>query len=233
MPKDADINIPLGPDLTQQDTQDIPPITEEMLENFSEKKKEDPEVVEVDFSEKPKKPKKNRRKISFWKLLVVIVVIVLIGFLTYLTWNRWFRYNDQESFVGNWQVAKSDHQVSISENKIKLQDNAVLEYSIDPFTKIIHYKTGKMEGDSHYRFSADRTQIAFIEKEHCNFFSSLMEDIRWAWDVSVCAMNGIELSPAYTKNNSNDVNTENTGIEEIMANGSSKTILLDKVSSKK
>lgn len=46
-------------------------------------------------------------------------------------------------------------------------------------------------------------------------------------------MNGIDLSPAYTKNNIQEVDTENTGLDDIMNNGQSDSILLDRIATAK
>ena len=46
-------------------------------------------------------------------------------------------------------------------------------------------------------------------------------------------MSGIDLSPAYSKNNKNEVDTENTGLEDIMNNGKTESVLLDRIPTKK
>lgn len=46
-------------------------------------------------------------------------------------------------------------------------------------------------------------------------------------------MSKIDLSPAYTKNNKEEVDTEYTGIDDIINNGKTDSILLDRVPTKK
>lgn len=46
-------------------------------------------------------------------------------------------------------------------------------------------------------------------------------------------MSQVDLSPAYTKNNKTEVNTDNTGIEDIISSGQTQSILLDRISTKK
>lgn len=217
-----------------QDTIGMHPITDDVIQNFSEKKAEDKkEKTIVDFEEQKPKTKKKKLNISFWKIILIVFCVLTVGALMFGIWNRWFRFDDHKSLISNWQVANSNSVVEINENNIVLDKNAIFEYHIDSFAKTISYKLGNMEGVSHYRFSWDRNQIAFIENGSTNAFLSIFDDLAWFWDSSTCDMNGIELSPAYTKSNKNEVNTENTGLEDIFKKGENNSILLDRVSTKK
>ncbi len=109
----------------------------------------------------------------------------------------------------------------------------MLEYTVDPVSKVIKYKTGDKSGQSHYRFSWDRNQLAIVENTTCDPVSTILSDLGWFWDWATCGMSGIDLSPSYTKNNKNEVDTENTGLDDIMNNGKSESILLDRIPTKK
>ena len=148
-------------------------------------------------------------------------------------WNRWFRYDDKSQLISNWQISGSNTIIVIDGKKIHLDKDAVLEYEVDDFAKLINYKIGDKSGTSHYRFSWDRNQLALIENCGNDAISTICSDFGWFWDFMTCGMAKIDLSPAYTKNNKDEVDTHNTGIEDIISNGHTSSMLLDKISTKK
>lgn len=245
------------------DTNKIPRVTQDMIDTFSDPKPKKEanaessegasEVVEqvVEISENPsedktvvdfvedatdeEKPKSKKEHKPFFlvKFFVSIIVIFLLCAAVFGTWNRWFRYNDEEQLISNWQINGSNSVVVIDKKTITLNPNAILTYTIDTGAKVINYQIGDMNGQSHYRFSWDRNQLALCENTSCDPISTIVSDLGWFWDWSTCGMSQIDLSPAYTKNNKNEVDTENTGLEEIISNGQSQSILLDRISTKK
>ena len=108
-----------------------------------------------------------------------------------------------------------------------------MTYTLDTGAKVINYKIGEFSGQSHYRFSWDRNQLALVENTAYDPISTMLSDLGWFWDWATCSMSKIDLSPAYTKNNIEAVDTENTGLDDIMNNGKTDSILLDRVSTKK
>lgn len=266
MAKHSKIDIPLGPDISNQETQDLPPITEEVLNVFAEKKpeveakhinldKEDKESKKQESeiktdrphvnekkkqkktkkarpnvkNQKPKKKKNKKKKIRskhkflLLKITLWLMLILLFLVLAFSVWNRWFRYNDEQQIIGEWQLAGTSSVCTIDQKNIILGKNAVLEYKIDVAAKLIYYKLGNMEGCSHYRFSADRKQLAFVEEGSKDGFSTVIDDFNWFCNYCECASKGIDLSPAYTQK----ANSENTSqnIENIK-NGSNHNFLL-------
>lgn len=259
-----------------EDTNTIPKVTEEMLQNFADpsarSKKacntnlpensqanlqpeinEDnnievnPEDVEtivnqkeyVNFrvkskdEQKKKKVKTKKFNFSLAKFFVIIIILALLVSAVFGVWNRWFRYNDEQDIVSSWQINNSDASVKIDEKNIIINANANLKYTVDTFAKVINYEIGDMKGQSHYRFSWDRNQLALVENSNYDALSTILSDLGWFWDWSTCKMSKVDLSPAYTKNNKEHVDTENTGIEDIIENGRTESILLDKISTKK
>lgn len=195
----------------------------------------------IDFKEdsinekeqKPKIPPKQHKPFFLLKLFIGVFVVALVLASFFGIWNRWFRYDDAQEIISNWQIHGTNNVVVIDKKTINLGPNAVLEYTIDTGAKVIHYKTGDKIGVSHYRFSWDHNQVAIIESSGSDPFSTMISDLIWFWDQSTCQMNGIDLSPAYTKNNTQEVDTENTGLDDIMNNGQSESILLDRVATQK
>lgn len=203
--------------------------------------KQVPKKTIVEFNDedvpiKDKEPKEEqvKQKKKNWLLRIIICVFVLF-FLTLLffgVWNRWFRYNDKELIISKWQISSSSQIVNIDKKIIDLGPNAKMEYTLDTASKVINYTIGDKSGQSHYRFSWDTNQLAIIENTNCDFFSTLFSDIKWFWDWSTCSMSKIDLSPAYTKNNRDNIDLENTGINDIMDSGQTQSILLDKITTK-
>ena len=247
-------------DISSQDTDKISRVTQEMLDTFADPvKKEEPKdsqedenlqdteenqgdvdsqektVVEFneDETEEVKKPKREKKPFSFLKLCLWLIAILFVVAAAFGIWNRWFRYDDKLQLISNWQVSGTNTIVVIDGKTINLGPNAVLNYTVDEGSKIINYTIGEMKGSSHYRFSWDRNQLALIENCGTDPFSTILSDLGWFWDYMTCKMGKIDLSPAYTKNNKEEVDTQNTGLEEIISNGNSSSILLDKVSTKK
>ncbi len=120
----------------------------------------------------------------------------------------------------------------VSDTQMDLGKNAVLEYTVDAGAKVINYKIGDMSGTTHYRFSADRNQLALVENCNTDPISTMLSDLGWFWDYMTCKMAKIDLSPAYTKNNKEEVDTKNTGLDDIMFKGNTMSILLDRVATK-
>ncbi len=120
----------------------------------------------------------------------------------------------------------------VTDTQMDLGKNAVLEYTIDSGAKVINYTIGDMSGSTHYRFSADRNQLALVENCNTDPISTILSDLGWFWDYMTCKMAKIDLSPAYTKNNKEEVDTKNTGLDDIMFKGNTMSILLDRVATK-
>ena len=236
------------------DTNKIPKVTQEMLDTFadhkpkeeeqetteqvaeiSENPSEDKTVVEFseDKTEEEQKPAKPKKFSFFLKGLLVILLIAFVGIAIFGIWNRWFRYDDEAQLISNWQINGSNAVVVIDKENIILSKDAVLKYTVDTGAKVINYTIGDMSGQSHYRFSWDRNQLALCENVACDPISTMFSDIGWFWDWSTCGMSQVDLSPAYTKNNKTEVNTDNTGIEDIISSGQTQSILLDRISTKK
>lgn len=232
------------------DTNKIPKVTQEMLDKFADPVNEAPEPVAeisenpsedktvVDFVEdeidEPKEKQKKERKPFFvLKICIAIFVIFLIIASVFGIWNRWFRYDDEADLISNWQINGTNAIVVIDKKNITLNENTVMNYTVDTGAKVINYTIGDMNGQSHYRFSWDRNQLALCENTSCDPISTLLSDLGWFWDWSTCGMSQVDLSPAYTKNNKTEVDTENTGIEDIISNGQTQSILLDRISTKK
>lgn len=225
--------------------------TEENLENSESSVKADNEddaseaegtsKTVVDFSEdfdiaSKEEALKNDKPQKFlhpFRIIVGAIIIFLSLMLIFGIWNRWFRYNDQQEFISNWVISGTDKTVVIDKECINLNPNAVLKYKVDSFAKVINYEIGDMKGCSHYRFSWDRAQLAIVENCATDPISTIASDLGWFWDWATCGMSKIDLSPAYTKNNKQEVNTQNTGLDDIMNNGSGQSILLDKIPTKK
>ena len=108
-----------------------------------------------------------------------------------------------------------------------------MSYTLDTGAKVINYQLGDFKGQSHYRFSWDMNQLALVENTAYDPISTILCDLGWFWDWSTCGMSKIDLSPAYTKNNKEEVDTEYTGIDDIINNGKTDSILLDRVPTKK
>lgn len=230
-------------DEVSEDNEDCENIVEdedidEKDEDTSELEPDDEEektVVEFIEDETDQNVKKKREHKPFFllKILVALFAFIIIVAAIFGIWNRWFRYDDKAQIVSNWQISGTSKTVVIDDKKIVLDANAVLTYTVDSWAKVINYQIGDMSGSSHYRFSWDRNQLALIENSGTDTISTMINDFGWFWDYITCKMAKIDLSPAYTKNNSADVNTDNTGIEEIISNGQNSSILLDRVSTKK
>lgn len=244
-------------DISSQDTDKISRVTQEMLDTFAEQpKKEDSKdatenqdteessedlgsqektVVEFneDETEEVDKPEREKNRFSILKLCLWLVAILLVVAAIFGIWNRWFRYDDKLQLISNWQVSGTNTVVVIDGKTINLGPNVVFNYTVDEGAKVINYTIGDMSGSSHYRFSWDRNQLALIENSGTDVFSTILSDLGWFWDYMTCKMGKIDLSPAYTKNNKEEVDTQNTGLEEIISNGNNSAILLDKVSTKK
>ena len=158
-------------------------------------------AVKEKLNKKKKESKKLKKKRGFkfyFKLIISILIIVFISFFAYSIWNRWFRYDDSADLAGNWQISGSISTVAITSKNISFGGNVMLTYEVDSSSKIVHYKIGEMSGSSHYRFSYDRKQLAFLEDAGNNFFETLISDIVWDFDVFVYSTRGITLSPANT-----------------------------------
>ena len=240
------------------DTDKIPKVTQEMLDTFSDPKEEkkveessseapapvaeiaenpsdDKTVVEFDEDkvEEVKKPPKPKKFGFLLKSLLIILLVALVGTAIFGIWNRWFRYDDEAQLISNWQINGTNAVVVIDKENITLNKDTILKYTVDTGAKVINYTIGDKSGQSHYRFSWDRNQLALCENTSCDAISTMISDLGWFWDWSTCGMSKIDLSPAYTKNNKNEVDTENTGLEDIISNGQGQTILLDRISTKK
>lgn len=195
-------------------------------------------VVEFNDEDVPLKDKKEpdlpkpKKKHLFWKIVLGLFVFAFLVLCIFGIWNRWFRYDDQELMMSKWQINGSTQVVTIDKKNIDLGPNACMEYTLDTGAKVINYKIGDKTGQSHYRFSWDKNQLAIIENTNCDPISTLFSDIGWFWDWSTCGMSKIDLSPAYTKNNKEEVDLENTGINDIMKNGQTQSILLDRITTK-
>lgn len=210
-----------------------PNLTEENLTSASEASaKEEESVIKesgktlVDFTEK-----KKRKRFPLGKFILGLIIVLVVGLCAFGIWNRWLRADDAKDIVSSWQIDGTDKVVNIDKKKIYLGENATYEYTIDTFSKIIYIQIGNMKGQCHYRFSWDRCQLAFIENAGDNAVATAFDDIKWTWDSLTCNMNGVTLSPAYTK--SGDRDTSNTGIDKILDDGHKDSILLDKLSTKK
>ncbi|MDO5329595.1 MAG: hypothetical protein Q4E88_05860 [Coriobacteriia bacterium] len=210
-----------------------PDLTEDNLVNASVKsaKEEESKIKQegktvVDFTEK-----KPRKKFPLFKFILGALIICLIALIAFGVWNRWLKSNDREDIVSNWKIENTNTSINIDKKKIYLGPNATCDYELDTFAKVIYIKTGSMQGTCHYRFSWDRCQLAFVEDGGDNAIATIFSDLKWGWDSLTCSMNGVNLSPAYTKNS--DVDTSNTGIDDILDSATQKSILLDKLATKK
>lgn len=204
-------------------------------ETEEEDVKEKETVVEFieDKTEQPSKKKREHKPFFLLKIIGITLLVIFMGILIFGIWNRWFRYDDNAQIISNWQISGTDKVVVIDGKQIILDANAVLKYTVDSGSKVINYTIGDMSGQSHYRFSWDRNQLALIEGGGMDSLSTMFDDLCWFWDYMTCSMSKVDLSPAYTKNNKNEVNTDNTGIEDIISNGQNGSILLDRISTKK
>lgn len=217
---------------SEESASDIVEPVAEISENPSEDKTV-VEFVEDEAEEQKPKVKKERKPFFVLKFFIFIIFLLIIGAAIFGIWNRWFRYDDEAQLISNWQINGSNAVVVIDKETITLNSNTILNYTVDTGAKVINYTIGDMSGQSHYRFSWDRNQLALCENTSYDPISTIISDLGWFWDWSTCGMSQIDLSPAYTKNNKTEVDTENTGIEDIIINGKTQSILLDRISTKK
>ena len=59
---------------------------------------------------------------------------------------------------------------------LTLQKNAVFTYTLDTDAKMINFAIGQMTGSAHYRFNADRTEIAICEDGGSGIISTAIGD---------------------------------------------------------
>lgn len=107
-----------------------------------------------------------------------------------LSWDRWLRYDDAADFQGEWRIGESSAVIVIDGSNVKLTDEVSYAYQLDAGAKTLSFSFSSMRGEGRYRFSADREQLAVMEDGPYSAFSTLLEDMAWAWDGFVRACTG-------------------------------------------
>lgn len=141
--------------------------------------------------------------------LVVVLVVVALG--AFVSWDRWLRYDDAADIQGTWVVEGSPGSITITDTRIDLAPDASLSYAIDPFAKTLTYSLGETSGTGRYRFSADRSQIAFTDGE-TSWFDTFSSDLTYAVSSAFSAIFGGD-APSLGENESSVVLTRTaTGV---------------------
>lgn len=128
-----------------------------------------------------KKERSRRRKrrikvavITIISVIILAIVAICIAFSVF----RWHTYDDAQDLLGTWTIKGSQTPITIDEDSIHLTDDVAYKYVIDPESKTIRFTFGNLEGQSHYRFSLDRSELA-IEDGEISWWDSLMDDANW------------------------------------------------------
>lgn len=71
---------------------------------------------------------------------------------------------DENNLVGEWRVQNTDVTVVYTGSQFKVVGNA-FDYTLDPGTKTITYKSGDATGNAKYSFSSDNQQLTLEESD--------------------------------------------------------------------
>ena len=112
---------------------------------------------------------------------IIFMVVVVVGFLS---WERWYAHDDIADIQGTWNiqgeagVGHPDVNIKITDTKIILDINTTYTYTLDTAKKTITYRFQNLEGEGHYRFSADRRYI-LITDGHYTWIETCLMDFAW------------------------------------------------------
>ena len=125
----------------------------------------------------------------------VIACAVVVCFAVF-AWNRWLRFDDAADIADAWVVADTGASITIDGSIIDLGPDAKLSYEIDPFAKTITFDLGDMAGEARYRFSDDRSQIAFADGGD-SWFATLSDDLAHTLSSLFAQVTGGEAVPLF------------------------------------
>ncbi len=202
----------------------------QILENKIEDRVNTSKKKVIDFQKEQERLSKNK-KLSPLKIVLSVFIFITLVIVLFSAWNRWFRYDDAGDLVSNWQISQSNAKINIDKYKMYLDKNTIFEYQIDTVSKVITFKTGNYEGQCHYRFNFDRTQVAFIEDGNYNFVTTMFSDFKWFFDYVISIIQDKEISVSYSQIANTNENKNDSSSGNILDNSSS--ILLDKIATKK
>lgn len=138
------------------------------------------------------KPRGAWRVVRIALIAVACVVVVACGaFSAY----RWLYGNDATDFQGTWYVEGTDTPIAIEESSITLKDDVAYSYELDAGAKTLSFTFGNLQGEGHYRFSLDRTQLAVMDGKF-GWWDTLASDFSWTLGALVAAVQGDQASPA-------------------------------------
>ncbi len=120
-----------------------------------------------------------------------LAVALIAGFAG----HRWGLYDDALDFQGTWYIAGTDVPIEITADTIVLNDEVSYRYELDESAKTIVFTFSYLEGEGHYRFSLDRSQLAIMDGVY-GWWDTLGEDLAWMPGALVGAIEGQSVSPA-------------------------------------
>ena len=114
-------------------------------------------------------------------ILVVIAALVVVALLSV---ERWWTHDDAADIQGTWLIqgdAALGHEaatITITAGTIVLDKDTTYRYTLDTAKKTITFTFQDLEGQGHYRFSADRRHLIIVDGEY-SWLGTCVSDFWW------------------------------------------------------
>ncbi len=114
------------------------------------------------------------------KIFAAMIGLVAIALCITFFIFRFLGGDDVADFQGSWYIDETSKVVEITADQIILAPDAIYDYEIDPQSKTITFSLGDLKGSGHYRFSADRQELAILDGNY-SWMDTLLSDAQWSF----------------------------------------------------
>ncbi len=129
------------------------------------------------------------------RIVVIVVIVVVVACVGGFSLYRWVYGDDAADVQGAWYVAGTDTPIIITDGDIELNSTVAYAYTLDSESKTIAFNLGSMQGEGHYRFSFNRSQLAIMDGTY-GWWSSFFSDFGWTARALAGAIGGDVVTPA-------------------------------------